>query len=84
VDANKPAPDVYLEVVRRLDGEPADTVAIEDSANGLRSAHAAGLRVVAVPQPAFPQPKDALALADVVLASLDELTVELVDGLLVD
>jgi beta-phosphoglucomutase-like phosphatase (HAD superfamily) len=82
VGANKPAPDVYLEVVRRLDADPARTVAIEDSANGVRSAHEAGLRVVAVPQPAFPQPADALALADVVLASLDDLAVELVDGLL--
>jgi HAD superfamily hydrolase (TIGR01509 family) len=82
--ANKPAPDVYLEVVRRLDGDPSNTVAIEDSANGLRSAHAAGLRVVAVPQPAFPQPEDALALADVTLASLEDLTAELVQQLLAD
>jgi HAD superfamily hydrolase (TIGR01509 family) len=82
VAANKPAPDVYLEVVRRLGAEPAKTVAIEDSANGLRSAHAGGLRVVAVPQPAFPQPEDALALADVVVSSLDEVTVALVEGLL--
>lgn len=79
VGANKPAPDVYLEVARRLGAEPGDIVAIEDSANGLRSAHAAGLRVVAVPQPAFPQPPDALALADVTLDSLDGLTVQLVE-----
>jgi HAD superfamily hydrolase (TIGR01509 family) len=81
VAANKPAPDVYLEVVRRLGADPAETVAVEDSANGLRSARAAGLRVVAVPQPAFPQPDDALALADVILTSLDGLTVELVGEL---
>ncbi len=81
VAANKPAPDVYLEVVRRLGAEPGRAVAVEDSANGLRSAHAAGLRVVAIPQPGFPPAPDALALADAVLASLDELTVELVDGL---
>ncbi len=82
VAANKPAPDVYLEVVRRLGADPAQTVAIEDSANGMRSAHAAGLRLVVVPQPAFPQPNDALALADVVLDNLDDLTVDLVDAVL--
>jgi beta-phosphoglucomutase-like phosphatase (HAD superfamily) len=84
VPANKPAPDVYLEVARRLGASPARTVAIEDSANGLRSAAAAGMRVVASPQRAFPQAPDALALSDVVLASLDELTVDLVAELLAD
>ena len=82
VAADEPAPDVYLEVVRRLGADPAQTVAIEDSANGMRSARAAGLRLVAVPQPAFPQPDDALALADVVLDNLDDLTVDLVDAVL--
>lgn len=81
VAANKPAPDVYLEVTRRLGADPRSTVAIEDSANGLRSAHAAGLRVVAIPQPAFPQAPDALQLADAVLDSLDDLTVGTVAGL---
>jgi HAD superfamily hydrolase (TIGR01509 family) len=84
VPANKPAPDVYLEVARRLGASPVRTVAIEDSANGLRSAAAAGMRVVAIPQRAFPQAPDALALSDVVLASLDELTVDLVAELLAD
>jgi HAD superfamily hydrolase (TIGR01509 family) len=82
VAANKPAPDVYLEVARRLGVEPGAIVAIEDSANGLRSAHAAGLRVIAIPQPAFPQPPEALALADVTLESLDGLTVPLVEAVL--
>lgn len=82
VAANKPAPDVYLEVVRRLGVDAANTVAIEDSANGLRSASAAGLRVIAIPQPAFPQPPEALRLADLVLDSLDDLTVDRVATLL--
>jgi HAD superfamily hydrolase (TIGR01509 family) len=82
VAANKPAPDVYLEVARRLGAPPAGVVAVEDSGNGVRSAHAAGMRVVAVPQPGFLPPPDVLALADVTLASLDELTVELVERLL--
>jgi HAD superfamily hydrolase (TIGR01509 family) len=82
VAANKPAPDVYLEVVGRLGAEPATAVAIEDSANGLRSAHAAGLHVIAIPQPAFSQPPDALNLADSVLGSLEDLTTEVIGNLL--
>src|SRR5262245_813932 len=44
VARGKPAPDVYLEAARRLGLAPACCAAIEDSANGIRSAHAAGLR----------------------------------------
>jgi HAD superfamily hydrolase (TIGR01509 family) len=72
VARGKPAPDVYEEVVRRLGVEEA--AAIEDSEAGIRSAHAAGLRVIAVPNPHFPPGEDALALADTVLADLDALT----------
>jgi HAD superfamily hydrolase (TIGR01509 family) len=71
VARGKPAPDVYEEVVRRLG--VARAAAIEDSEAGIRSAHAAGLRVVAVPNPHFPPPEDALALADAVLADLGAL-----------
>jgi HAD superfamily hydrolase (TIGR01509 family) len=73
VGRGKPAPDVYLEAARRLGVEPARCAAVEDSANGIRSAHAAGMHVVAIPNPAFPPPDDALALADVVLDSIREL-----------
>ena len=74
VARGKPAPDVYLEAVRRLDVEPAHAAAVEDSSNGIRSAHAAGLRVVAIPNAHFPPDEDALALAEVVIDSLAELT----------
>jgi HAD superfamily hydrolase (TIGR01509 family) len=79
VGRGKPAPDVYLEAVRRLGVEPADAAAVEDSGNGIRSAHAAGLRVVAIPNAHFPPDEEALALADVVVDSLDELTPEVID-----
>lgn len=81
VDRGKPAPDGYLRACELLGVAPSRAVAIEDSSNGLRSASAAGLRVIAVPHEAFPPADDALALADVVVASLDEVTVELVEGL---
>ena len=74
VGRGKPAPDVYLEAARRIGADPARSAAIEDSSNGLRSGHAAGMRVVAIPNRAFPPDPDALALADVVLASVIELT----------
>ena len=75
VPRGKPAPDVYLEAARRLGVSPERCAAVEDSSNGLRSAHAAGLRVLAIPNAHYPPAPDALALADVVLGSLDELTV---------
>lgn len=81
VEHGKPAPDVYLTVVERLAVTPARAVAIEDSSNGLRSASAAGLRVVAVPQPRYPPAPDALARADLVLRSLDDLRPETLENL---
>ena len=54
VGAGKPAPDVYLEAAKRLGKEAAACVAIEDSTNGIRSAHAAGMAVIAVPNQDFP------------------------------
>lgn len=74
VGSGKPAPDVYLETARRLGADPADCVAIEDSSNGIRSAHAAGMAVIAVPNQDFPPEPDALELADEQLGSLTDLT----------
>jgi HAD superfamily hydrolase (TIGR01509 family) len=76
VERGKPAPDVYLEAARQLDVEPARCAAIEDSASGIRSAHAAGMIVVAIPNPEFPPPPEAVALAAVTLESIEELEPE--------
>jgi HAD superfamily hydrolase (TIGR01509 family) len=76
VERGKPAPDVYLEVLRRIGANPARSVAVEDSENGIRAAKAAGMRVVALPNPHYPPAPDALAQADDVLDSLNDLTVE--------
>ncbi|MGD9573182.1 MAG: HAD family hydrolase [Thermoleophilia bacterium] len=70
VERGKPAPDVYLEALRRLGVDPADATAVEDSGAGIRSAHAAGVRVIAVPNAIYPPGDDALALADVVLPTI--------------
>jgi HAD superfamily hydrolase (TIGR01509 family) len=79
VARGKPSPDVYLEAARRLGVVPDRCAAVEDSESGIRSARAAGMRVVAIPNPSFPPGEDALADADVVLASLDELVPDIVD-----
>jgi HAD superfamily hydrolase (TIGR01509 family) len=76
VAQGKPAPDVYLEAARRLGVQPARSAAIEDSASGIRSAHAAGMHVVAIPNRAFPPPADVVGLADIVLESIRELRPE--------
>ena len=78
VARGKPAPDVYLEAARRLGVAPELCAAIEDSGNGIRAAHAAGMRVIAYPNPHYPPPAEALSLADAVLSSLDQLTPELI------
>jgi HAD superfamily hydrolase (TIGR01509 family) len=79
VAGGKPAPDVYLEAAERL-GMPADRcAAVEDSHSGIRSAKAAGMRVIAIPNAAFPPDEEALAEAHVVLRSLAELRPEVVD-----
>jgi HAD superfamily hydrolase (TIGR01509 family) len=80
VPRGKPSPDVYLEAARRLGVDPARCAAVEDSHNGIRSAKAAGMRVVAVPNPHFPPDEKALAEADVVLRSIADLTSEVVAG----
>jgi HAD superfamily hydrolase (TIGR01509 family) len=73
VARGKPAPDVYVEAARRLGVELDRCAAVEDSASGIRAAHAAGMTVVALPNRAFPPPDHVLALADVVLDSIREL-----------
>jgi HAD superfamily hydrolase (TIGR01509 family) len=76
VERGKPAPDVFLEAAARLAVAPERCAAVEDSGNGIRAAHAAGMRVLAIPNRRYPPPDDALAHADVVLDSIDELVPE--------
>jgi HAD superfamily hydrolase (TIGR01509 family) len=80
VARGKPAPDVYLEAARRLGVAPESCAAVEDSHAGIRSAKSAGMRVVAIPNAAYPPDEEALQLADIVVRSLDELTVEVLLG----
>jgi HAD superfamily hydrolase (TIGR01509 family) len=76
VAAGKPAPDVYLETAGRLGVDPGSCVAIEDSDAGIRSALAAGLGVVAIPNRTYPPDPATVRRAGVVLGSLSELDAE--------
>lgn len=78
VARGKPAPDVFLEAARRLEVAAERCAAVEDSGNGIRAAHAAGMRVIAIPNRRYAPTADALVLADVVLDTVEELRPELV------
>jgi HAD superfamily hydrolase (TIGR01509 family) len=80
VDRGKPAPDVYLEAARRLGVSAENAVAVEDSSSGIRSAKAAVMGVVAIPNAHFPPPDEVLQLADVQLDSLAGLTPDAVES----
>jgi HAD superfamily hydrolase (TIGR01509 family) len=80
VARGKPAPDVYLEASHRLGVEAGRCAAVEDSNAGIRSAKAAEMRVIAIPNRSYPPDPETLAAADVVLGSLDELTPDVVAG----
>jgi HAD superfamily hydrolase (TIGR01509 family) len=79
VERGKPAPDVYLDAAAKLGVPAAGCVAIEDSANGIRAAHAAGMAVIAVPNPHYPPEAEALELADVEVAAIAEVDPALIE-----
>jgi HAD superfamily hydrolase (TIGR01509 family) len=80
VARGKPSPDVYLAAAERLGADPARCVAIEDSSNGIRAGAAAGMTVIAVPNPHYPPAEDALALAAATVGGVVEVTPALVES----
>jgi HAD superfamily hydrolase (TIGR01509 family) len=81
VPRGKPYPDGYLRACEVLGVDATQSVAVEDSTNGVRSAHAAGMVVVCVPPGFHPPADDTLLLCTAVLESLDDLTEDLVRSL---
>lgn len=69
----KPAPDVYVEAARRLGVDPTSCLVVEDSANGVRAARAAGMTVVLVPNRSVPPAPGTAEQADLVLDRLSDL-----------
>ncbi|MCI0708175.1 MAG: HAD family phosphatase [Ignavibacteriae bacterium] len=70
VPNGKPAPDAYLEVMKRLGVKPNESVVVEDSGSGIIAGKAAGATVIAVPNEHLMPSPEALKSADVVLESL--------------
>ena len=80
VEHGKPAPDVYLRVLERLGVHPEDAVGVEDSGNGIRSLHAAGMGIIAAPSPGYALSAEMLALAGAHIHSLTEFSMALVES----
>lgn len=71
VEHSKPEPDIYLLACKELGVEPGEAYAIEDSFNGIRSAHAAGMKPIMVPDMLAPD-EEMRAKSEVVLKDLLE------------
>ncbi|MDO4437673.1 MAG: HAD family phosphatase [Coriobacteriaceae bacterium] len=72
IERSKPEPDIYLKTAEHLGIDPRECVAVEDSFNGVRAAHAAGMQVFMVPD--FNEPTEEIAnMCAGVLKSLHEL-----------
>jgi beta-phosphoglucomutase-like phosphatase (HAD superfamily) len=78
VAETKPAPEVYLCVVEEMGIPKANCLAVEDSATGVTSAKAAGLRVVAVPN-RYTRRQD-LSQADMEVESLERVLPIVLNG----
>ncbi len=81
VGEGKPAPDVFLEAARRIGANPAATLVIEDSINGLRAGRAAGMTTVLVPNASVPPAPGAEGLADLVVARIGDVDPDGLSGL---
>lgn len=77
----KPAPDIYIEALKRLDVAAEVSVGIEDSAHGVHALKAAGMFAIAAPSPDFPLPDAIIALADAHITSMEQISLDLINGL---
>lgn len=79
VEHGKPAPDIYLNVLKKIGVDPRYAVGVEDSGNGIRSLRAAGMGIIAAPGPEFPLSEELLAMADVRMTEMHEFNLDLVE-----
>lgn len=71
LEKGKPAPDIFLLTAEKLKVKPENCIVIEDSLNGVKAGHAAGMTVIAVPNE-YTEMLD-FSLADYRLSSLDQI-----------
>jgi len=81
VGPGKPSPDVYLATAARLGVKPENCVCMEDSGNGILAGVRAGMKVIAVPDARFPPAAAKLNQAHLVLTTLSDFSLELLDQL---
>jgi len=81
VARGKPHPDPYLALAGRLGVPASECAVVEDSGNGIRSGHAAGARVIAIPRGAHRPDAETLGLASAVLRDIRALTPDVMRGL---
>lgn len=74
----KPHPDIYLHTAKRLEVEPSECVAIEDSINGVKSAKAAGMYCIAVPDKRLSQME--FQNADIIVPNLNRISPDLINS----
>ena len=79
VEHGKPAPDIFLEAARRLGVDPQQCIALEDSENGIRAAHAANMIAIMVPD-LIPPSDEIRSKASHIADSLHEVR-ELISGM---
>ena len=75
-EKGKPSPDIYLAAAKGLGINPEKCVCLEDSGNGIMAGKNAGMKVIAVPDYRFSPDQEKLVQADIILDSLDQLTLE--------
>ena len=75
----KPAPDIYVKALKALGVAAHDAVGIEDSENGIRALHAAGMGIIAAPDDRFPVRSEVMGLANFKVRSMNEISIPLVE-----
>lgn len=76
-DDGKPHPAIYLHTAEQLEVNPSECVAIEDSINGVKSAKAAGMYCIAVPDKRLSQ--DKFQNADLIIPSLNRISPDIIN-----
>lgn len=72
VPRGKPSPDVYTAAAEKLGRAGTECLGVEDSSNGIKAAAAAGLTVIALPNPTYPPKSEALEQAACVAETNDD------------